>query len=78
LSPRVFTDKEKPQALHRVLGAEFFHLLLASGHTCQCSLGIQAYHDVKVGLRALTRAVGQPAELQAKPVAAPPAVLQPR
>lgn len=39
---------------------------------------LQAYHDVKVGLRALTRAVGQPAELQAKPVAAPPAVLQPR
>ena len=39
---------------------------------------LQAYHDVKVGLRALTRAVGQPVELQARPVAAPPKLLQPR
>ena len=39
---------------------------------------LQAYHDVKVGLRALTRAVGQPVELQTKPVAAPPKLLQPR
>ena len=39
---------------------------------------IQAYHDVKVGLRALSRAVGQPSLLQPKAVAPPPAVLQPR
>ena len=39
---------------------------------------LQAYHDVKVGLRALTRAVGQPIELQVKPVAPPPVMLQPK
>ena len=39
---------------------------------------LQAYHDVKVGLKALTRAVGQPVELQSRPVPAPPATLQPR
>ena len=39
---------------------------------------LQAYHDVKVGLKALTRAVGQPVELQTRPVPKPPAALQPR
>ena len=39
---------------------------------------LQAYHDVKVGLRALSRAVGQSTPLQPKVVAPPPAVLQPR
>ncbi len=39
---------------------------------------LQAYHDVKVGLKALTRAVGQPVELQSRPVPAPPAKLQPQ
>ena len=39
---------------------------------------LQAYHDVLVGLRALTRAVGQPVQLQRVPVKPPPEQLQPR
>jgi outer membrane protein TolC len=39
---------------------------------------LQAYHDAKVGLHALTRAVGQPAELTQKPPQAPPEQLTPR
>jgi outer membrane protein, multidrug efflux system len=39
---------------------------------------LQSYHDALVGLRALTRAVGQPVNLETKPVAPPPTQLQPR
>jgi outer membrane protein, multidrug efflux system len=39
---------------------------------------LQSFHDVKVGLRALSRAVGQPVELEVKPVKAAPPVLVPR
>ncbi len=38
---------------------------------------IQAYHDVKVGLSALTRAVGQPAQLKAPETSAPPPSIRP-
>lgn len=39
---------------------------------------LQAYHDARVGLRALSRAVGQPVELQSKASLQPPPTLQPR
>ncbi len=39
---------------------------------------VQALYEVQVGLRALTRAVGQPVALEAAPVVVPPAQLQPR
>lgn len=42
------------------------------------ALRVQAFYEVQVGLRGLTRAVGQPVALEPKPVAAPPAQLQPR
>lgn len=38
---------------------------------------LQAYHDVKVGLRSLTRAMGTPAKLEVKQVKPPPAQLVP-
>ncbi len=41
-------------------------------------LRLQAVHDALVGLKAMTRAVGQPVELQTKPVAPPPTQLQPK
>lgn len=43
------------------------------------AMHVQALHDVQVGLRALTRSVGEPVTLEAPaPVAPPPAQVQPR
>ncbi len=39
---------------------------------------VQAYYEIQVGLRALTRAVGEPVQLRAPEVIAPPPQLQPR
>ncbi len=39
---------------------------------------VQAYHDVQVGLRALSRAVGAPVNLLSKPAPPPPAGATPR
>lgn len=41
-------------------------------------LRLQAVHDALVGLKAMSRAVGQPVALETKPVAPPPAQLQPK
>lgn len=42
------------------------------------ALRVQAFYEVQVGLRALTRAVGQPVSLQPREVSAPPVPLLPR
>lgn len=41
-------------------------------------LRLQAVHDALVGLKAMSRAVGQPVALETKPVAPPPQQLQPK
>ncbi|MFZ5786679.1 MAG: TolC family protein [Acidobacteriota bacterium] len=49
-----------------------------SAYAQASALKVQAIYEAQLGLRALTRAVGSPVQLQPKSVPAPPAQLQPK